>query len=140
MQQFLAGDFRIVRDMKALPEPVVEAFTETGGSRLTIANPGERFEATDVIWDESVPRRRLLFAGISGSKSFVLYERGGIGLSHILALFQLDAASTTPVMWRTYCVPAASLEELRAHISQGKCSYPSRQSENGSTAGVILGL
>ena len=130
MQQFLVGDFRIVREMKALPEPVVEAFTERGGSRLTIANPGERFPATDVIsiWDESVPRRRLLFAGISWGKSFVLYERGGIGLSHILALFQLDAASTTPVMWRTYCIPAASLEELRAHIYQGKCSYPSRQS------------
>ena len=131
MQQFLDGDFRIVRDMKALPEPVVKAFTERGGSRLTIANPGERFEATDVRilpWDESVPRRRLLFAGISGDKSFVFYDRGGIGLSHILALFQLGAASTTPAMWRTYCVPAvpaASLEELRAHISQGKCSRPS---------------
>lgn len=129
MQQFLDRDFRIVRDMKALPEPVVKAFTEEGGSRLTIANPGERFEATDVMtgpWDESVPRMRLLFAGISGDKSFVLYERGGIGLSHILALFQLGAASTTPAMWQTYCVPAASLEELRAHISQGKCSRPTQ--------------
>ena len=57
MQQFLDGDFRIVRDMKALPEPVVKAFTEKGGSRLTIANPGESFEGTDVrIWPyESVP-------------------------------------------------------------------------------------
>ena len=124
MQEFLDGDFRIVRDMKALPEPVVKAFTEEGGSRLTIANPGERFEATDVIWDKSLPRRRLLFAGISGVKSFVLYERGGIGLSHILALFQLGTASTTPAMWQTFCVPAASLEELRTHISQGKCSRP----------------
>jgi len=125
LQQFVAGDFRIVRDMKALPEPVVKEFTEKGGSRLTIANPGERFEATDVIWDAGVPRRRLLFAGISGDKSFVLYEQGGIGLFHILELFQLDATSTTPAMWRTFCVPAASLEELRADISQGKCSRPS---------------
>ena len=78
MQQFLDGDFRIVRDMKALPEPVVKAFTEKGGSRLTIANPGERFEATDVTiwpWSESVPRRRLLFAGIAGDKSFVFYGK-----------------------------------------------------------------
>lgn len=91
MQQFLDGDFRIVKDMKALPEPVVMAFTEKGGSRLTIANPGERFEATDVIWDMSIPRSRLLFSGISRDKSLVLYERGGIGLVHILALFQLAA-------------------------------------------------
>lgn len=47
------------------------------------------------------------------------------GLVHILALFQLGDASTTPAMWRTFCVPAASLEELRAHISQGQCSRPS---------------
>lgn len=124
MQQFFDGDFQIVKDFKSLPHPVVMEFTESGGSRLTIANPGEKFEATDVIWDASLPRRRLLFAGVSERKSFVLYEQGGIGLFYVLALFKLDTRSTTPAIWRTYCGPAAGIEELRADISQGKCSRP----------------
>ena len=108
MQQFLAGDFRVVRDMKTLP-PVIEAFTERGGSRLTIANPGRGLKQLTISGTKVSLEERLLFAGISGSKSFVLYERGGICLSHILALFQSGTESTTPAMWRTYFVPAATL-------------------------------
>ena len=44
VQQFLKGDVRVIKDMKALPESVVKAFTKTGGTRLTIANPGKKFE------------------------------------------------------------------------------------------------
>lgn len=124
MQQFFDCDFQIVKDFKSLPGPVVLAFTESGGSRLTIANPGGKFEATDVISDASLPRRRLLFAGVSERKSFVLYEQGGIGLFYVLALFKLDTTSTSPAIWRTYCGPSAGIEELRADVSQGKCSRP----------------
>jgi hypothetical protein len=60
---FLAGDFTNVHDMRQLPGPVLQAYTERGGSRLVMANPGERFEATDVIRDSSLPRKRLIFAG-----------------------------------------------------------------------------
>ena len=29
-------------------------------------------------------------AGVSGEKAFVHYEQGGIGLSHVLALFEIQ--------------------------------------------------
>lgn len=121
---FLASEFQVVKDMRALPAPVIKAFTEAGGTRLTIANPGERFEATDVILDESIPRKRLLFAGISEHKSFVLYEQGGIGTFYVLALFQLETANATPAIWTTYCAPAESIAVLRTLISQGQCLRP----------------
>jgi hypothetical protein len=121
---FLASEFQIVKDMKALPAPVIKAFTEAHGTRLTIANPGESFEATDVILDESIPRKRLVLAGVSEDKSFVLYEQGGIGTFYVLALFQLGPANTTPAIWTTYCAPAANIPALRALISQGQCLRP----------------
>ena len=34
VEQFLDGDFQLITDIEALPEPVVKAFTETGGSNL----------------------------------------------------------------------------------------------------------
>src|SRR5215467_4897080 len=90
VEQFLDGDFQLIKDMKALPEPLIHAFTEIGGSRLTVANPGKRFEATDAIWDDTLPQKRLVIAGLSGNKCFMLYEQGGIIHFFVLALFKLS--------------------------------------------------
>lgn len=124
VHQFLEGDFRVIKDMKALPEPVVKVFTETGGTRLTIANPGKKFNATDVILDQSLPRKRLLFAGVSGEKCFMLYEQGGIGHFYVLALFRISSPSVMQPIWRGYCGPAANISELRSNVSNSKCSDP----------------
>ena len=124
VQRFLEGDIRLIKDMKALPEPVIKAFTETGGSRLTIANPGKTFEATDVISDETFPQKRLLFAGLSGDKCFMLYEQGGRVHFYVLALFKLNPGSTMKPIWRGYCGPAVNIAELRSNVSRSRCSDP----------------
>jgi len=124
VQQFLDGDFRLIKDMKALPEPLIKAFTETGGSRLTMANPGKEFQATDLILYPSVPQRRLVFAGVSGERCFILYEQGGIAHFYVLALFKLSPASAMKPIWEGSCEPAADIAELRSKVSKGLCSQP----------------
>jgi hypothetical protein len=122
-QQFLEGDFAIVKDMKALPHQVVEAFTEQGGSRLLIANPGQTFEATDFIRDSGVPRERLIFAGVLGDRCFVHYEQGGRGLSYVLAFFSLGSTGGMKMLWRGHCnAPAANLQGLQSKVSNGGCN------------------
>jgi hypothetical protein len=118
---FLDGDFRIISDVRKLPAPVVQAFTEEGGSRLTIVNPGKRFSATDVIYDESLPRKRLAFAGVLNDKCFVQYEEGGWGLSQVLVLFRLTPQSGMKPVWRGYCW-STDLQGLREQIKHGNCS------------------
>lgn len=124
LEQFLDGDFQLITDMKALPEPVIKAFTETGGSRLTVANPGKTFQVTDVVFDESLPWKRLLFAGVSGNKCFMLYEQGGIAHFYVLALFEITAPNTLKAVSKGSCVPAADIAELRSNVSRGLCSRP----------------
>ena len=123
-EQFLDGDFQLITDTEALPEPVIKAFTEKGGSRLTIANPGKRFQVTDVVFDESLPWKRLLFAGVSGKKCFMLYEQGGITHFYVLALFEVTPPNTLKGVSLGSCVPAADFAELRSNVSQGLCSHP----------------
>jgi hypothetical protein len=65
-QQFFDGDFTIIRDARVLPSPVLEAFSEQNGSKLVIANPGKAFTVGDVIYDSTLPQKRLIFAGVSG--------------------------------------------------------------------------
>jgi len=123
-EQFLRGDFSLIKDVRALPAPVLQAFTEQGGSLLTMANPGKDFQATDFILDNSLPSKRLIFAGVSGDKCFVHYEQGGRGHSYVLALFNVPSKDDMRPVWRGNCrARAATLEELRAWFVKGSCSH-----------------
>lgn len=119
VRQFLAGDFLIIRDVRYLPLGVRQLFTEVGGTRVTMANPGEEFEATDVITDPSLPRKRLIFAGVSGRKCFVHYEQGGLGLSFLLALFEVNSQSQVNPLWLGHCGPAKNFDDLRLQVIRG---------------------
>lgn len=123
-KQFLDGSFSLINDVRNLPIPVLRAFTEQGGSRLLITNPGKDFRVTDVIYDPTLPSKRLIFAGVSGDKCFVHYEQGGIGHSYVLAFFKVTSTDMKPI-WQGYCGERAnSLEQLRLWVGDGRCSHP----------------
>ncbi len=100
---FLDGDFTIINKVSALPPAIVRNYTEVNGNRLTMADPGQTFLAGDVIYDASIPRKRLIFAGTQNQKCFVHYERGGRGLSFVLAFFRFDGVKGMEPHWAGYC-------------------------------------
>lgn len=122
VDQFLNGDYRIVQNVEALPRPLLKVFTEKNGSRRLMANPGEAFEATDVISDPSMPRMRLIFGGVSSNHAFVHYEQGGRGRVFIIALFELVSPNEAQPFWSGYCgSPARNMSELRAKVTEREC-------------------
>ena len=121
-QQFLDGDFTVIKDVRLLPRPVLEKFTEQNGSRPVMVNPGKNFIVGDVIYDSNVPRERLIFAGVSGEKCFVHYEQGGRGHMYVLALFDLTSPRSVKPLWRGYCRgPATNISDLRSQVLNGDC-------------------
>jgi hypothetical protein len=122
MEVFLQGDFTVVKNLRDLPRPVLRAFTEEGGSRLVIVNPGKEFLETDVVYDSSLPNRRLIFAGVSKNKCFVHYEQGGSTRFAAIALFRLTPNEGLEPVRRTYCGPATNFQDLRTQIASGLCS------------------
>jgi len=120
--QFLGGNFRIIKNLRELPGPVLDALMEEGGTRLTMVNPGKRFEASDVIVDPSLPNRRLIFAGVEDNKVFIHYEQGGIAHMFILALLRLSPEGKIEGLSRDFCGPEADLQTLRSEIEHGNCT------------------
>src|SRR5262249_39659318 len=69
-KEFLAGEFKVVQRMNALPNSVVRQFKVKGASNLEIADTGQKFLSTDVITASGLPRGRLIFAGIDKENVF----------------------------------------------------------------------
>lgn len=122
LSEFVAGNFEPIATVEKLPKPVRLAFTEVGGSRLTMANAGQKFQATDTILNPGLPRRRLILAGVSGEKCFVEYEQGGFAKSIVLALFNSDSPGSLEPVWQGNCANrAADLNSLRELVKNGDC-------------------
>lgn len=102
---FLAGEFVIVRKVAELPVGIRSIYP--------MADPGERFEATDVIMDRTFPRRRLIFGGVAPNHAFIHYEQGGIADTYVTEFFRLESGDAAVRMWRGYCGRAETLAVLR---------------------------
>jgi hypothetical protein len=122
--RFLAADFAIIGKVNGLPHPVLVALTETGNPPSRMANPGEKFNATDYIRDPTEPRTRLIFAGVFQDRCFVHYERGGRAHEYLLAFFMLKPEDRMVPLFQAHCGRARTLNELRALVSKGQCPEP----------------
>jgi hypothetical protein len=87
--------FGIVTSIRGLPLGVRDELqTLFGGQALDIAEPGTRFQATDMIVEPKLPIRRLVAAGCSIDHCLVYYERGGSAHTWQVALFHWTPAAT----------------------------------------------
>jgi hypothetical protein len=121
-EQFLEGDFSIVRDLRALPAPVLRGLTGKDGSSLAMTNPWGRIQESDDLVP-GVPGARLIFAGTSRDRGFVHFEVGGMWRSYALILFTIssDGAKT---IWQGSCNDrAANLRDLRTRVLNGACKH-----------------
>ncbi len=90
--------FHIVLATTNLPPAIIAL---CGDDRGRLAEPGQKWEATDVITDASLPRKRLIWAAVSGQYYVVHYERGGRSHSfHVLVATLTSADQKPEVVWR----------------------------------------
>ena len=87
--------FEPVATVAALPASVRTALTDLFGSgTLEMADPGQPFQATDVMVMPRLPARRLTTAGCSSDHCLVYYERGGFAHTWHVTLFHWTPAAT----------------------------------------------
>ena len=119
--------FHEVHSTSALPSAILALCDGGGDGKL--AEPGQKWNATCVITDPSLPGKRLIWAAVGGDHYVVHYERGGIEHSfHILVakLTKSDAKAT--LVWRAVGGPlkdyAAFLDALRSGKLDDRLDYP----------------
>ena len=65
-----------------------------------MAEPGQKWEPTDVIRDQKLPRKRLIWAARGDNYYVVHYESGGIGHAYHVIVAELKAGEDKPsLLW-----------------------------------------
>ncbi|MGE5209287.1 MAG: hypothetical protein ACM3KL_08160 [Alphaproteobacteria bacterium] len=122
-----ASRFHEVHSTSDLP-PAVLALCDGGGDG-TLAEPGQKWNATDVIMDPSLPGKRLIWAAVGGDYYVVHYERGGIAHTYHILVAKLTKGNAKPKpVWRAMGGPfknyAAFLDALRSGKLDDRLDYP----------------
>jgi len=95
-----ARSFKMSARTAAIPEAVRQAFAHvTQDERFSMAEPGARWQATDYVVDESLPRRRLQAVATKNEYVLIFYEQGGRGHSYHVSAFRLED-NAAQLVWR----------------------------------------
>jgi hypothetical protein len=123
-QHILDGQFQVISTTDGIPPKARKAFCEiTRQQSFAMANPGQKYQVGDVIFDRNLPRRRLVFAGASDNKWFIHYERGGRGVTQVVVVFKVDSGDGAQLIWGgAGANRARSLEKLRKMLAVGQFS------------------
>jgi hypothetical protein len=88
--------FHEVHSTGDLPAAIVALCADDG----RLAEPGQKWNATDAITDPTLPGKRLIWAAVDGEYYVVHYERGGIAHTFHVLVATLTKNNTKPkVIW-----------------------------------------
>lgn len=122
--QVVSGDYETVSDVNLLPDVVRDSYGIGSHKPLSgMANPGQSFNATDLILNNKLPRKRLVFAAVRRVDNFwiVHFEYGGIAHGYEVHFLSTSTNTTTPV-WRCNLQEAAKdLQTLKDKVVTGAC-------------------
>jgi hypothetical protein len=119
--------FAPLTTVAALPASVRKALSDLFGSgTLDMADPGQPFQATDVMVTPRLPGRRLIAAGCSPEHCLVYYERGGFAHVHQILLFSTADAAARLVHGGVAAAGLADLDQVRDALLSGKVTGGSK--------------
>ena len=94
----------MLRSMREVPADVARACAAVRGGEFILADPGQRYRATDVVYGhtDNLPVRRLRWAARVPGFYVLHYEMGGIGHSYHVRLVRVGegvSAATARLVW-----------------------------------------
>jgi uncharacterized membrane protein len=108
----LTEQYALATKVQQIPPAVMADLSARMKHDPRLANPGERFNRTDVV-DPRYPMRRLVLVGLGARSWFVSYEHGGRGYHRHLVVYAQRDGRPALAYAGTFASDAATLEELR---------------------------
>jgi len=110
--------FHEVHSTNDLPPAIVAL---CAGDNDRPADPGQKWNATDVITDPTLPGKRLIWTAVGGEYYVVHYERGGIAHTfHVLVATLTKNNAKPKVVWRAVGGPVKDYVAFLIALRNGK--------------------
>ena len=109
--------FHEVHSTGHLPSAIVALCADDG----RLAEPGQKWNATDAFTDPTLPGKRLIWAAVDGEYYVVHYERGGIAHTfHVLVATLTKNNAKPKVIWRGVGGPLKDYAAFLIALRNGK--------------------
>jgi hypothetical protein len=108
--------FHEVHSTSDLPLAIVALCVGRDGK---MADPGQKWNATDAIIDPRLPGKCLIWSAVGGDYYVVHYERGGIAHTFHILVAKLTNGSAKP-LWRAIGGPFKDYAAFIAALRSGK--------------------
>lgn len=118
LSELVATDYPLVSRVDDIPAGVRAALFGLMKDDSRLANPGERFNSTDVV-DRRFPMRRLIVAGGSPTLWFVCYEHGGFVYVRHLVIFGVQGDKVELRFSGSIEAKVTSLRDIRKAVRDG---------------------
>ena len=114
-----ASQFHEIHSTTNLPSTILSLCDGGGDGKL--AEPGQKWNATDAIIDPTLPGKRLIWAAVGGDYYVVHYERGGIAHTFHVLVAKLAKADAKPkTLWRAMGGPFKDYAAFLNGLQNGK--------------------
>jgi hypothetical protein len=124
VSKLAAEDRKVLQDSSRFHE--VHSTSDLPPAILTLcgtklADPGQKWNATDAITDPTLPGKRLIWAAAGGDYYVVHYERGGIAHTFHLLVAKLANGEAKPkVVWSAVGGPFKNYASFVDALRSGK--------------------
>jgi len=99
----------LVLTMREVPEEIVRACAAvSSGKDFRLADAGQPFQVTDVITNEKLLSKRLIWGARIPGYFVVHYEHGGFAHSYHVLVVAVDAAKKARVVWSALVASAVA--------------------------------
>jgi len=109
--------FHKISHVADLPVSLVKLFADRQGR---IADPGQRWEVTDVVYNEDLPFKRLIWAVVCGNFYVIHYESGGRAHMYHIILGTANDNSEAKILWHGAAEPLKNFEAFLNAIKDTK--------------------
>lgn len=115
------SEFHLSRKMADVPVSVRSAFAKAAGeASFLMADPGGKWQATDVIHDPKLAVRRLSAVAVGKVFCLLFYEHGGIGRYDRVAVFRMTDGHAEAIWHANIRSAADSPSDLAKLLQKGE--------------------
>lgn len=112
-------DLKLYSEFESAPSFIKVFLESLLGTKFRIADPGEVWQATDIVLGD-LPDRQLIYMGIGQDVMLLAYNKGGIGMSERILIFQFQNSCVQDFWCGGVLAELTDKNEIVNHLKEKK--------------------